>query len=138
MENTTKKMLLQIGNVIALLCVIIVNILANLLPFNNKTTQVLSDQYPNLFVPAGITFSIWGVIYLLLIAFVIYQAQDVFAKKKKELPFLNQIHLLFILSCLANIFWIFLWHYEFLILSLMTMIVLFIVLLLLYLRLDIG
>jgi hypothetical protein len=44
----------------------------NLLPLNNFTTGQLSDKYPNLFVPAGITFSIWGIIYLLLPLFVFF------------------------------------------------------------------
>ncbi|MDZ7837626.1 MAG: hypothetical protein U5N58_06550 [Actinomycetota bacterium] len=50
-----------------------VNALANILPINNKATGELSDQYPNLFVPAGLTFSIWGLIYILLAIFIVYQ-----------------------------------------------------------------
>jgi len=30
------------------------------------STGDLSDLYPNLFTPAGLTFSIWGLIYLAL------------------------------------------------------------------------
>ncbi len=138
MQNITKKTIFQIGNGIAFVSVVVVNFLANLLPINNLTTGELSDNYPNLFVPAGLTFSIWGVIYLLLLVFVIYQAQDLFSKKKKELAFLYKIHLLFIGSCVINILWVFFWHYEYVILSLMTIVVLFIVLLMIYLRLDIG
>ena len=52
---------------------LMMNYLANSLPLNNKTTGQLSDAYPNLFVPAGITFSIWGIIYLLLVAWCIFQ-----------------------------------------------------------------
>ena len=57
---------LQIANIIGFVLVIIMNTLANTLPINGFTTGELSALYPNLFVPAGFTFSIWGVIYLLL------------------------------------------------------------------------
>ena len=60
---------LQILNWVFFMIMVATNYLANALPFNNKTTGQLSDQYPNLFVPAGITFSIWGIIYLLLLLF---------------------------------------------------------------------
>jgi Na+/H+-dicarboxylate symporter len=60
-------------NIILFTGMLVMNYLANALPLNNKTTGELSDSFPNLFVPAGITFSIWGIIYLLLIAFCIAQ-----------------------------------------------------------------
>ena len=52
-------------NIVLFAGMIVMNYLANALPLNNKTTGELSDSFPNLFVPAGITFSIWGIIYLL-------------------------------------------------------------------------
>ena len=58
------------ANTLAFAGVLIVNFLANALPLNGKNTGELSNQYPNLFTPAGLTFSIWGVIYLWLIVFV--------------------------------------------------------------------
>jgi hypothetical protein len=136
--KTSNKWILQIANFIAVIITIIVNSLANILPLNNKFTGELSDAVPNLFVPAGLTFSIWGIIYLLLIMFAIYQIRDIFKKEKTEMPFLNKISFLFILASLANIIWIFLWHYEQVILSLLAMIFLFFSLLFIYLRLNIG
>ena len=130
--------LLQIGNIIAVIITIIVNGLANLLPIGGKNTAELSDNIPNLFVPAGITFSIWGIIYVLIILFAIYLAKDLFKKEKTTTPFLEKISYLFILSSLANIIWIFLWHYEQIALSLLAMILLFCSLLIIYLRLNIG
>jgi len=132
------KVFLQIGNFTALIFTIIVNSLANILPINNKTTAELSDALPNLFVPSGITFSIWGVIYVLLIIFVIYQIRDVFKKEKIEMPFIEKISVLFILASLANIAWIFLWHYKMIFYSLIVMLGLFLCLLGIYLRLGIG
>lgn len=93
-----------------------VNYLANSLPINGKTTGELSDAYPNLFVPAGITFSIWGIIYLLLLAFCIIQ----FMPASKEIAM--KISWFFIISCVFNGLWIVAWHYQKLPLSLLIMV----------------
>ena len=66
-------MLTKIIAVIAYIGMVIVNFLATSLPINNRSTGAISDAYPNLFAPAGLTFSIWGLIYLLLAGYVIYQ-----------------------------------------------------------------
>ena len=92
-----------------------VNYLANSLPINGKTTGQISGEYPNLFVPAGITFSIWGIIYLLLAAFCIVQ----FLPAYKETAI--KIGWLFSLSCVFNGLWIVAWHYQRLPLSLLIM-----------------
>jgi hypothetical protein len=133
-----KKRILQAGNILAVMLTILINALAVILPLNGKTTQALSDNLPNLFVPAGITFSIWSIIYILWIVFAFYQIRDFFKKEEVGMPFLQQISFLFILSSVANSAWIFLWHYEYVGLSLLMMIVLLISLLLIYQRLNIG
>ena len=138
MDDLQKKKLLQIGNIAGFIATVVVNFLAVGLPLNNRTTQQLSDALPNLFVPAGITFSIWSVIYILLGVFAIYQAKDLFKEEKEDLSFLDKISYFFILSSIANVAWIFFWHYELVAVSLVVMILLFISLLALYLRLDIG
>jgi hypothetical protein len=94
---------------------IVMNYLANALPLNGKTTGELSDAYPNLFVPAGITFSIWGVIYILLIAFCVAQ----FTTSHQVV--IAQIGWLFGLTCIFNGLWIVAWHYERLPMSLILM-----------------
>jgi hypothetical protein len=133
-----KKKILQAGNIFAVVITILINALAVLLPLNGKTTQELSDALPNLFVPAGITFSIWSIIYILWIVFAVYQARDLFKKVEIEMPFMQQITVLFIMSSVANSAWIFLWHYEYIGLSLLMMIILLFSLLAIYLRLNIG
>jgi hypothetical protein len=132
------KRILQSSNFIAVILTIAVNSLANILPINGKYTGELSDKIPNLFVPSGITFAIWGVIYILLILFAIYQARDFFKKEKIEMPYLTKITHFFLLASAANIIWIFLWHYEQVGLSLLAMIVLLISLIAIYLNLNIG
>ncbi|MFX1479208.1 MAG: hypothetical protein ACFFCI_13830 [Promethearchaeota archaeon] len=138
MDNSKKKIVLQIGNIIGFIATVIVNFLAIGLPINNKTTEELSDALPNLFVPIGLTFSIWSVIYILLGIFAIYQAKDLFKSVKQDIPFLDKISFFFILSSIANVTWIFLWHYELVLLSLIVMVILFLSLLFLYIRLRIG
>ncbi|MCF8358500.1 MAG: tryptophan-rich sensory protein [Prolixibacteraceae bacterium] len=107
--------MIKIINVILFAFMVVMNYLANALPLNNKTTGQLSAEYPNLFVPAGLTFSIWGVIYLLLLVFCIIQ----FFSGNKEI--VNKIGWLFAVSCLLNGLWIFAWHYQNLPLSLIIM-----------------
>ena len=92
------------------------NYLANSLPINGKTTGELSDAYPNLFVPSGITFSIWAIIYLLIAAYCVVQ----FMPATKEIAI--KLSWLFIISCVFNGLWILAWHYQKLPLSLLIMI----------------
>src|SRR4030042_6585685 len=103
MDTRRSQIVLAILNVIGFLGTIVVNGLANALPINNKTTGELSDQYPNLFVPAGLTFSIWGIIYILLAIFVIYQVIVTFKKGEAGLDAFRKIGYLFFLSSLLNI-----------------------------------
>ena len=136
--NNKILQLLQVGNIAAVILTIIVNGLANIIPIGGKNTGEISDNIPNLFVPAGITFAIWGIIYVLIILFAIYLAKDLFKKEKTTKPFLEKISYFFILASIANIVWIFLWHYEQIFLSFLAMILLFASLIFIYLRLNIG
>jgi len=102
-------------NILLVAGMLAVNYLANALPINNKTTGELSDSFPNLFVPAGLTFSIWGIIYLLIIIYCVVQ----FTGSDKEA--IINISWLFGLSCILNILWILFWHYGRLPLSLLVM-----------------
>lgn len=106
---------MKLLSLIAFAGMVVMNYLANALPLNGKTTGALSDQYPNLFTPAGITFSIWGVIYLMLLGYVLLQ----FRESHRAVP--AQVTWLFIVSCLLNALWIMAWHYEKLPLSLLIM-----------------
>ncbi|HLO45507.1 MAG TPA: tryptophan-rich sensory protein [Leadbetterella sp.] len=111
MSTLNKKPALSILNFLLFAAVVYINTLAVTLPINGKSTGELSDQYPNLFVPAGFTFSIWGVIYLLLFIFVVYQIWVSFNKKATQ-KLTAQSQLLFGLTNILNISWILAWHYE--------------------------
>ncbi len=124
-------------NTLGFLVMVTINTLANALPINDITTGEVSARYDNLFVPAGFTFSIWGVIYLLLAVFVAYQ-WVVSRQDSGVRSFTDKVGIWFFVSCLANAGWIFAWHYEVLALSLILMLLLLACLLAIYLRLGIG
>jgi len=102
-------------NILFFAVMIAMNYLANALPLNGKTTGAVSDSFPNLFVPAGVTFSIWGVIYLLLLVFCVIQ----FNSANQEI--ISRISWLFAVSCIFNALWIVAWHYGRLPLSVIIM-----------------
>lgn len=74
---------LAIGNILAFIAVLIINYLAVSMPIGGMTTGALSDLYPNLFTPAGLTFSIRGLIYIMVLSFVVWQIVDLFKKQTK-------------------------------------------------------
>jgi len=125
-------------NFVGYVATVVVNLLANILPINGKTTGELSDQYPNLFVPAGFSFSIWGVIYVLLGIFVVYHLVLALKRNTVNSFTVERLGVLFFITCIANIGWIFAWHYEILPLSVSMILVLLGCLIAIYLRVDIG
>ncbi|MFN2314778.1 MAG: hypothetical protein ABR531_09985, partial [Bacteroidales bacterium] len=102
-------------NLLFFAAMVVMNYLANALPLNGKTTGELSDAYPNLFVPAGVTFSIWGVIYILLLIFCVVQ----FTTSHQAV--ISRIGWLFGITCIFNALWIVAWHYQRLPMSLILM-----------------
>lgn len=117
--------MMKIFVALAYLCMVAVNTLANTIPINGKNTGQVSDSYQNLFAPAGMTFAIWGVIYVLLAFYVLYQFGLHQHNQKISLDLVfKTIGPAFILSSLANAAWIFAWHYDMIGLSMGLMIVL--------------
>jgi hypothetical protein len=129
-----KDTLRQIAVIVSIIATITINILANALPLNNLNTGQISDRFAVYFVPAGYVFSIWGLIYLGLIAFAIFQALP----SQRENPRLRATGWWIVLGGLANIAWIFLWHYEMFPLTLIAMLILLATLIVTYLRLGTG
>ncbi len=132
MQQSTTIFAIVLSSVLFLV-MILINILANTLPINNQMTGSVSDNYPNLFQPTGSTFSIWGIIYLLLGIFVFTQIMLI-VDQSSLLTSKNtfNIHIFFSLSSLFNIAWLFAWHYDKIGLSTFIMILLLISLILLH------
>ncbi len=124
----------QISVVFTVLITLVVNGLANALPLNGQNTGQISDRFNVYFVPAGYVFSIWGLIYIGLIAFAIYQALP----SQRSNPRLQATGWWIVLGGLANSAWIFLWHYNQFPLTLVAMLVLLATLIVTYLRLGVG
>lgn len=122
------------SNIIALVAVVIVNALASGLPIGGRTTGEVSALYENLFTPAGYAFAIWGVIYMALLAYVVYQALPARRQNVK----LAKISKPWIASCAFNVVWVFLWHYDFIVLSLVAMLGLLLSLVVIYRELGIA
>lgn len=122
-------------NIVAFAFTVIVNGLAGSTTIlGGKVTAEISDANPTLITPAGYVFSIWGIIYVLLGIFVVYQALPSQAAKDYH----AEVGWLFVLSSLFNIVWLFLWQYEYLSLSVVLMFLLLATLIAIYLRLNIG
>src|SRR5690606_28384811 len=115
---------------IAFLAVIVTNALVNILPLNGQTTGEISNRILVLFTPAGYVFSIWSIIYLLLAIWIIAFWVNL---RKGQIPS-SKIALFFILSCIFNISWLMLWHYEFFIWSIAAMLGYLVALIALYLQ----
>jgi hypothetical protein len=127
--------LLKAANIIAFILTLIVNSLAGSTTIiGGKTTADISNQNPTLLTPAGYVFAIWGIIYVLLGVFVVFQALP----SQKDKSFQSKVGWLFILASALNITWLFLWQNEILILSVPIMFLLLASLIAIYLRLNIG
>jgi hypothetical protein len=131
-QNST---ILKLTNILAFILLVLVNGLAGSTTLiGGKNTADISNANFTLITPAGYVFSIWGVIYLLLGIFVVFQALP--SEKSKE--YHKKIGWLFVLSSICNIVWLFLWQFEYLVLSVILMFMLLASLIFIYLRLNIG
>ncbi len=129
-----KDIIRQVVVLLSTIGVIVVNGLANALPLNGQGTGEISDRFKVYFVPAGYVFSIWGLIYLALVGYSIYQVLP----SQRENPRLQRIGWLYVLSCAANVAWLFLWHYEIFEITIVAMAALLLLLIAIYLILGIG
>jgi len=129
-----KDILRQISVIVTILATIIINGLANALPLNGLQTGEISDRFQVYFVPAGYVFSIWGLIYLGLVAYAVFQSLPA----QRENPRLRATGWWISLGGLTNIAWIFLWHYEQFPLTLVAMLMLLATLIITSLRLGTG
>ncbi len=116
---------LKIFVAVTFVAMVVVNALANILPINGIQTGAVSDSYPNLFAPAGITFAIWGLIYTLLAIYTVYQTGLINKVNNKIIKdVINRINILFIITSVTNFAWIFAWHYRYIGLTVILMLVL--------------
>ncbi|MGA2614722.1 MAG: tryptophan-rich sensory protein [Spirochaetia bacterium] len=116
----TRARVFSLINAALILAVLVVNALAVGLPLNGRSTAAISAGFAALFVPAGYVFSIWGLIYVGLLAFGVFQLLP----SRGENGLVRATDGWFALSCVANCAWLFAWHYGLYPLSLLIMAVL--------------
>ena len=133
MVKTTLNNLRRIVVLLTVLATIVINILADVLPINGLNTAQISNSFNVLFVPAGYVFAIWGLIYIGLVAYAVYQALP----SQRDNPRLQATGWWVSLGGLANCAWIFFWHYENFPLTLLAMLVLLGTLIATYLNLRV-
>jgi benzodiazapine receptor len=120
--------------ILTIVALIVMNVLANALPLNGISTGAVSDSFKVYFVPAGYVFAIWGLIYIGLLAYGIYQALPA----QKENPRLRRAAAPFVAGSLANIAWLFFWHYGQFALTVVAMLILLASLIMVYLILGVN
>ena len=126
--------LYRFSNMLAYVVVVAVNSIAGAVGINGLKTGDVSNRFDTLIAPAGYVFGIWGVIYLLLLGYVIYQ----FSSRRSWAGFQSKIGPLFIVSCIINVCWLLLWHYLLITASLALMLGLLLTLITIYIRLGVG
>ena len=114
MEKMNKR---QIITILVTLFTITLNGLANTIPFNGQGTGEISDKFSVMFVPAGYVFSIWGLIYIGLIMFTVFQALN----SQGNNSLIDKIAPAYWIANIGNVIWLFLWHWEYFPLTLLAM-----------------
>ncbi len=130
----TKDSIRQIGVICATVIMIVINTLGDLIPYNGITSREVGDQLEVYFAPSNYTYSIWALIIAGLIAYSIFQALS----SNKEDPFLRKIGWLYVASCLVNSGWMVFWHYKNFFLTMVVILVLMVMLIMIYKKLNIG
>ncbi len=128
--STLLKLLL---NTVSLALVLVINYLSGTGAIGNTSVGGISRMYPTVITPAGYAFSIWGLIYTLLILFTCIQW---YTYIKKDQSLINSIGIYFFLANLANLLWVVIWVNGFIGLSLLMILILLGSLLILMQRLD--
>lgn len=118
MESLWKGLTRRIFVLLAFAGMVIVNWMATVGKINGIATAAVSDKHFTMFTPMGYTFAIWGIIYLFLAVYVLYQ---LIAKDRSEEGAQSKIAFWFVLSSIANAGWLFMWHYDKIIFSVIIM-----------------
>lgn len=131
------KLFEKLALIASYLLMVGLNAAANIVPINGIGTGAISDSYPNLFAPAGYTFAIWGVIYLLLLVMMLYWVTrteaDFLGNNAQGKSVMGQGRVVtwtLVVSSVANALWILAWHYRLIALSLALMLIILVCLIL--------
>jgi len=105
------KKIYAVVNFVIVLFVIFWNYWMNSGVINGKTVGNVSNEYANLFTPAGYAFAIWGLIFLSLLILTINQLRMAFAKGDSSNSIL-QIGPWLSIANIGNALWLWFWLHE--------------------------
>lgn len=134
MPKSESKLALAIATVVAIVGTFVVNSLSNFFPLGGQNVGEIANKILAgvLITPANYAFIIWGVIYLGLIAYSVYQLQP----PQRKNPQFWRWNQLLIVACLAQIIWIFCFTLKLFTLSILPMLVILLSLLGIYTNLG--
>ena len=98
-------------NLVVLLGVVVWNYLSNTGFVSENTVGDLSAEYANLFTPAGYAFSIWGLIFLWLLALCIYMVVQAFSNREGS-DWILRLGPWLIAANVGNAAWLWFWLTE--------------------------
>ncbi|MFE7224202.1 tryptophan-rich sensory protein [Nocardioides sp. NPDC057577] len=113
----------QLGNALALVFALVANFLTGAQILDLPPINEVSDKYATYLTPAGYAFSIWTLIYLLLIVFAVYQARDLRdPRDENDVPL--RLGPLFIIASICNGLWTYVFVKEWVGLSVIVLLTL--------------
>lgn len=131
--NRTLLKTLATLNTVTLLLALFANYYLNTGVIDGNNVGTISARYEALTTPASYTFSIWGLIYLMLISYVGFQWYTI--ARDRVVDHIIDAGLWFTISNLANAAWMYVWLNEWLGISVAVMLLLLTSLLMLMVKL---
>lgn len=127
---------LAIATAIAILATLLVNTLSNFFPPGGANVGEIANTILGgvLITPANYAFAIWGLIYVGLIAYGVYQLRP----NQRTDVMIRRVDTLLILACVAQVIWIYLFTLQLFWVSVLAMLVILGSLIGAYLAFDIG
>ena len=122
MATLKKQQTLSILNMLAVLFTIGINYYSQMYGINGNKVGVMSAKYSNLFTPAGYAFAIWGIIFIALFIFAVYQIYRTIIRKQ-TFDFISQAGIWFALATLFTGLWVVIWLYDYTLASVLIMLV---------------
>lgn len=135
-NSNSGDILRQLVTLAAVIIAFVVNVLSNIFPLNGLTIGGISNTlFKNvLIIPANYAFAIWGLIYLGLFAFAIYQVLP----SQRDNPNLRKTGYLLTIASVAQSIWVYLFLSRLFVASVIAMLLILVPLIVMYLRLGIG
>lgn len=136
MTSSNRDIFRQWATLVAIVAAFFINVISNFAPINGVNIGQIANNFFNevQIIPANYAFAIWGIIYVGLISFGIYQVLPA----QRANPNLHRVGYLLVVASLAQIAWIFVFQYFWFPLSLAAMLAILFPLIAVYLRLGIG